>query len=197
MNKIFISFCFLILFSSCKILFKKAYHMGAHMNYKTKSAYISYLKRKHFPIDKIVFLDSVTYLKFAEFIAKDASNVYYGAFVNDSTQLKKSAYIYNNQSCSGRMNNEIDSILKLSVFPDLALVYNPVFIKYPLHYLNNNKLLQGIISNKKILICLFYSYTQGTYYNKLYREIFAAVKEHENWADLLIITLDNVSYIKN
>ena len=69
-----------------------------------------------------IYPDSASYLRFIGNI--ESATVYYNSFVSDSISIKKSEFLKDNESCTGRIGIEIEKILAMQPLVDTLLVLN-------------------------------------------------------------------------
>ena len=180
---------------SCKTILLKKFNANQKFNFKTKEAYVEYLKANKFDTEMFIYPDSASYLRFIGNI--ESATVYYNSFVSDSISIKKSEFLKDNESCTGRISIEIEKILAMQPLVDTLLVLNTNISTNTFFYLNDNAAFKGVNTDKKLSIFLLHIYETGTYYNKLYREIEKVQQENKRDVDLYIISLAPVYWLKN
>jgi hypothetical protein len=121
----------------------------------------------------------------------DFYSVYYGSFVNDSTLIKKSVYLMDNEACMGRMDGEIKKNLVRRQYVDSFLVPNNNLRNF--HFVNTTLAPVKIDnSNRRLKVFLLYMYAQGTVYDYIYKEVYKTYNSTDKGFDLYIIMLDPV-----
>ena len=76
---------------SCKTILLKKFNANQKFNFKTKEAYVEYLKANKFDTEMFIYPDSASYLRFIGNI--ESATVYYNSFVSDSISIKKSEFL--------------------------------------------------------------------------------------------------------
>ncbi len=180
---------------SCKSILLKKFNANQKFNFKTKEAYVGYLKANKFDTEMFIYPDSASYLRFIG--NTENATVYYNSFVSDSISIRKSDFLKDNESCTGRISVEIEKILAMQTLADTLIVLNKNICTNTFFYLNDNAAFKGVNKNKKLSIFLLHIYEAGTYYNKLYREIEKVQQENKKEVDLYIISLAPVYWLKN
>jgi hypothetical protein len=177
-----------ILFS-CKPLVKTVYGVNKEIEFKTLTDYRNYVKAKsQIDLSKFYYIDSSSYYDFINLIVQAKTDYFFGTFINDSTVIKKSDYLMENESCVGRVlkeinypKNESSQILTVKNESLKTHVFVNVITNQPLQFYNDNK--------KKIV--LVYSYKGGTIKKNDFIEIQNIVNSTETY-DLVILSLDKV-----
>lgn len=194
--KILIGFFFLF---SCTTILKKSFKVNRKFSFNSKSEYYNYLiNKKGFPKEKILFLDSISYINFGQkALMVENLMIYFGSFLNDSVSIKKSPFLKDNQACIGRMKSEIEKNLSMVVYADSAVELKMNLSKFNLCYLYDKSKFSTVNNKKRLKIFLIYYYSFGTYYDKLYKEIEEACLNNIEKTDLFIISVDPVYALKN
>ncbi len=189
---IFISALLMLCLHSCRYFVKEKYKMKNNLQCTTKQMYLQQLMRKGiFNADQLLYVDSTHYWHFYNsMLQQDSSIVYIGTYVNDSEQVKKSAVILNNSSCSGRLENEIKLMQSQTVFDAVDLTRKPFIDQLGLYALKNHQPFHRDNQISKCILLAF-SYSFGNYYNQLYEKINRQLQHHPT-AKVYIVCLDPV-----
>lgn len=182
------------LFVSCKTPEKMNYGMARKFEFGSKESYLRYLVReKGFPESAILFVDSASYQCFLkDVLIDDGSIAYLGIFLNDSLSIRKSDPLKNEesftfQSVQGFLNN-----FNQSAKPESRLLKKIILSHYRFKFLNLNAYAFPVSGNTVPVLILLYSFSYGTYYDKLYREAKKILKKYKGKLELLIILTDEV-----
>lgn len=122
--------------------------------------------------------------------------IYFGSFLNDSTSLKKSSFLKDNQACIGRMKGEIENNLRITNYPDSIIETKINLAKYNFYYLHDKNKFSVRDSKKQLKVFLLYYYPFGTFYDKLYKEIENTCLKNIEKTELYIICVDPVYALK-
>lgn len=178
----------LLLFYSCKPLVKTVYGVNKEIKFKSLNEYRDYVSSKyHIDLTKFYYLDSNSYYDFINLVIQTKTDYFFGTFLNDSTEIKKSDYLTKNESCVGRVLKEINYSAKennpLKVKNESLKTHSFVNITTtaPLQFSNDNR-------NKIVLI---YSYKAGTINKNDFIQIQNLVNSTTTH-DLVILSIDNV-----
>lgn len=176
---------------SCSYFLAKKYRTNQPFTFTTKQAYLHYLQQeKHFEVNNVLYLDSVTYPLIFNVISKGYP-VYYGSFINDSIEIKKSAALMINEECVGRMSQEIRKNVAQKEGFDSSLRLSSNINRFGLcHAINNHRLY--INDNKRVKVFMLYGFAQGRIYDNLYKEVYQAYYETNRSFDLYIILIDRL-----
>lgn len=89
MKKSFLIFFLFLL--SCTQILKKSTKVNRPFSFISQSDYYDYLiNKKGFPKEQILFLDSISYLRFGQAVLMvENPMIYIGSFLNDSISIKK------------------------------------------------------------------------------------------------------------
>lgn len=187
-----------VLFITCRSYFKARYNFNRPFEFTSKQEYLtSVSKEMEFEETMLLYVDSTDYTNFMHTFIGSSSSVYFGAFINDSLSVKKTAFLKDNESCIGRMEKEIYKNISAENFIRDSLDNSVNLSNYQFYSIKDNKKYSVSESKKKIKIVLAYAYDFGTYYKPLYQEIIAAYKKNIQNCDLYIISLDPLGYFKN
>lgn len=183
---------------SCQTLAKNKYDIGRTFSFRSKQAYYDYLKKKSFlPAGNILYPDSASYVKFTvEKIQQDSSLVYQGTYLNDSVYVKKSSFLQDNKSCSGRIQGEIETNISLDNYPDSILKKGTKMSSYNLYHLQNNQPFNVNSGSGKLKIYLLYAYGFGTYYDNFFKDVNEIQKKYAHKAELYFICLEPLYFLK-
>jgi hypothetical protein len=114
---------------------------------------------------------------------------YYGSFINDSVEIKKSDFLEQNKVCMGRVLKEIET--NSGEINDSLLVKNFQFKQYRLFNAKTGEQL-NLNSNNKLKVFLIYSYSFGNYFNSLYKDLAVFSKRNHNKLYIYVISLDPI-----
>ncbi len=188
---IFLAFTFM----SCKWYVIHQYKMNNSFSFKQKADFIQYInKKKLFKINQVLFIDKASYTKFFnEKLTDDSTLFYVGTYLNDSTMVKRSKFLNENISCSGRIENEIKQNLNKNNFSvdDLKQVSN--LSNYTLRYLSNNEIFDINADKKLSKIFITYTYRYGKWYDNLYKEINDLQQLNNQNTNVYLVCLDPIS----
>jgi hypothetical protein len=188
---IFLAFTFM----GCKWYVIHQYKMNNSFSFKQKADFIQYInKKKLFKINQVLFIDKASYTKFFnEKLTDDSTLFYVGTYLNDSTMVKRSKFLNENISCSGRIENEIKQNLNKNNFSvdDLKQVSN--LSNYTLRYLSNNEIFDINADKKLSKIFITYTYRYGKWYDNLYKEINDLQQLNNQNTNVYLVCLDPIS----
>ncbi len=194
-NVIVVIVCFSL--CSCKMMAKSKYQMGRKFDFKTKKEYIDFLSKKNlFDTARVYFMDERSYVNFVnERMQGDSSLVYQGMYFNDSMRIRRGKMLNDNQSCWGRIQNEIQHNLDLVDYPDSIIEIGHRLSGYGIYRVSDTDKFSMDQSARKLKIFLVYCYQFGTYYDRLYKDLSAMGKKYATKADIYIISIDPVCYL--
>ena len=187
-----------ITLTGCKMYAIKKYHLGREFKFSNKTAFLSYIsKEKLFDEQDMLYVDSTNFFSFLkEKLQQDSSFIFLGTYLNDSTSISRSAMLSENTSCKGRIGNEIRSQLQQSAMLPEQLIVSKGLSNYHLKYVRDGKPFDMNEMNGKWTILLVYSYSFGSYYNDLYREVINQTTSNKEKATLKIVCIDPVYHLK-
>ena len=175
---------------SCKSFLAIKYKTNQPFTFKTKQAYIDYLeKKKHFEKDHLVFLDATTYNRIFD-VLSNSYPVYYGSFINDSTEIKKSNHLMINEECMGRMDGEIKKNIAQENHFDTMLITSTNLNRFHLLKAITNAPLNINGNDHRLKVFMFYGFAQGSVYDELYKEVYKTYYETNRGFDLYIMLID-------
>jgi hypothetical protein len=174
------------------------YGIEKPLPFKTKEQYIGYLKESgDFDMNQVLYLDSSSYYKMgSEILPSDSSVAFLGCFLNDSISIRKSPFLIENQSCYGRMLQDIESAMEQEHYDDSILNKNIQIGKFNLYPLMGGKKFNCSGNPEKLKIILLYGFFFGKYYKRFYREIAEIQRKNSVKADLYIFSMDPVCYLQ-
>ncbi len=175
----------------CGYLSFKKYNMGQSFEFKDKSDFISYLKKKYsIPLEQYLYIDSSSYSKFVfNQLNQNKTSIYIGAFLNDSNFVRPSLMLEKNSSCAGRIEKEILTVLSAQKYPDSLIQKTNRLSEYKIKFLGSGQIFDINKRNVNINLLLVYSYGMGSYYDRLFRDI-------ANLKNIFIICVDPVYKLK-
>ena len=194
MKTISIGFIFCMAVIGCRFWVNKKYQLNRPGTFANKAAYIQAIEQeKIIPIGQLLYVESRSLpLFYHEVIKKSNAIVYLGTYVNDTLCLKKSTQLQENESCWGRIEKEINEQVSIFNPPDNVCCRTESLSAYPLRYIENDELFHPNAIGKWT-IYLLYSYSLGSYYNRLYQSVFGLQKKYANKLNVYIISLDPVN----
>jgi len=190
---------FFSFFCACtnKMVAKK-YSIGTENQITERGAYIDFIKqKKFFPVEQMLYTSRKGYIPFHfNVMQRDSSIVYMGTYINDSLRILKPEFLQDNQSCSGRLQTEIERILQANPAVAFKTENTEPLAIYDLHYLINKEPFLLSKSGNKQHIFLIFSQGYGTYYNQFYKDVEKFYQQYASKANLYVITLEPVYQFK-
>ncbi|MEP6674594.1 MAG: hypothetical protein ABJA78_05550 [Ferruginibacter sp.] len=183
---------FAIVFSlaSCKNYLAAKYKINQPFTFKTKHEYLDYLQqKKHFEKDKILYVDASTYSKLFNAISNGYA-VYYGSFLNDSTEIKKSAQLMINEACMGRMDAEIKKNIPRQNGFDSLLTRSENIRQFKLLHAIDNSPLNINGNDGRLKVFMSFGFAQGAVYDELYKEVYKTYTDSNQSFDVYIMLID-------
>lgn len=177
---------------------KKLYGIEKPLPFKTKEQYAGFLKRSgDFDMNQVLCMDSSSYYKMgSEILPSDSSIVFLGCFLNDSISIRKSPFLKENQSCYGRMLQDIKTALAWEHYGDSLLNKDIHIGKFNLYPLMGGKKINCSDDPEKLKIILLYGYSFGKYYKRFYKQIAEIQRKNSAKADLYILSMDPVCFLQ-
>jgi|CXWL01.1.fsa_nt_gi hypothetical protein len=183
-------FIFLIAFISISCNSGEKLFFGANKD-KTFSSieeYKAYIKDKYrFDQKQFYQADKRSYDSLLYYVAENKIDYLLGIFENDSTEYKKSVFLGDNESCVGRIANEVELISK-SIHTEK--IRNDFFHNNQFINLENQQILDMRYSKTKKII-LIVSYKLG----RIHKNDFIKIQEiinHKADYELIVLSLDKV-----
>ena len=178
---------------SCSPIIKTMYGVNKNIKFKNTNDYTYYLsKNYHFNIENLYYAQNETsYKELATDIINKHTDFFYGIFLNDTTQIKKSDFLIENESCRSRILKEINSMHKNNT--PLNTQNNTLFKKNSFKNIVTDKPINLSANNRKKVVLVF-SYKLGTLKENDFKEIEKLLFKNEY--DLYIISLDRVHDFK-
>jgi hypothetical protein len=169
------------------------FHVNRKFTFTNRTDYLQFLN-KSFALkpEQIVYLDSSSERRFFSQINTGEVSEYFGSFINDSVEIKKSAFLKENVACIGRILREIDA--KSGSIADSLLGVNNTMKQFRLWNAKTDQQLD-LNSDRKVKVFLLYSYGFGTYFNSLYKDIAEVSKNKSDNLSVYIISLDPVRFL--
>jgi hypothetical protein len=183
----------LITGTSCKAIFYRIKGVNRPFNFKSKEAYASYLQKIAVNPEMVYYISDSAGWGIMNTIIDENISAYYGAFINDSTELEKSDALKENMSCMGRILHDIE--LNENEFYNQKIRKSD-FYRYHFKSLENQALLNINKSAKKLKIVLVYSYSFGKLFKKTFTEVNSFYEKNKTDCDLFIISIDPVAQLK-
>ena len=178
--------------AGCKVLLEKKYGMNKPFTFKDRQAYTNHLSEKGFPVANVLYLDDSSAGDFYEHISTEGLSVYFGSFLNDSTEVRKTALLKENLGCAGRVIKEISGHLQQKTL-DTSLLTKSDFRRFQFRRLDNKSVFAMPSPSGRLSIFMIYGYSLGSLYDSMYEEITRFYGQNKSSADLYIISLDPVS----
>jgi hypothetical protein len=176
--------------SGCQPILKAVYGVNREFRFTTRTDYLAFMNRTYsLAPEQIVYFDSVSERLFITDAMQKSISEYYGSFINDSTEIKQSAFLEENASCIGRVLKEIED--NSGKIDDSLLVKNTVFRNYKLLNAKTDQQLE-VNADKKVKVFLLYSYRLGTYFNSFYKDVAALSKNNKDQLSIYVITVDPI-----
>lgn len=170
---------------SCNSIIKEVYGVNKNHHFETKQKYLEYINKKY-QIDakKVFLIPKDKHNEFMNMVIENKVDYFYGIYLNDSTRFAKTDKILLNQSCYGRILDEIksSSTINRKTEKDMNLKKIDFY-----NLLTNEKLNLNNSETKKIL--LLFSVKFGRLRNKDFKEITKLIKGNEDY-ELKIISVD-------
>ena len=201
--KIFSSCLFIILVCcncSCYTISKKKYHLNREFDFAKKEDYLKFIKKeKALPVEKLLYLDSSSYNDYLiGLIGKNNQSaiIYQGTYLNDSVQIKHNEFLKENESCYGRIEDQILSNIYLRKIPDSLLIKGKKLSQFKIFHLNNNEPFDIRKENNQYNVFLGSIHKAGTYYHDFYKKMIELQKKNSFVMNLYIILLDPIYQLK-
>lgn len=173
---------------SCKPILSGIYGINKDISFQSLNEYKNFItSRFEINVNQLYLIEPTHYNSFMDWVIQNKVDYFAGIFLDDSTQIRKSEHLLQNQSCTGRVLAEIknaETLTPVATQQSMPLktfsFYNAV-TKEPLTFTDNNR--------KKIV--LVFSYKSGTLNKKDFKEVQALVEAKPGF-ELWIISLDQV-----
>lgn len=182
-------FGFVMLFCSCKTIVNSVYGVNKNLAFKSLKDYEEYVRKKYeIEVKNLYYLDQNNYYGFLEQIIDNKIDYFLGIFLNDSSQIQKSDFLMQNESCGGRILKEIQSI---SDNPEgVSKIRNEVLKKYSfINMIEKTGLLFSNNGKKKIV--LIFSYKAGLINKNDFVQIQNMINSTSGY-ELAIISIDKL-----
>ncbi|MBU3713540.1 MAG: hypothetical protein FGM46_01170 [Ferruginibacter sp.] len=196
-NRIFIIVCAGGLLS-CTAFIKQKYGLQRPFRFDTKKDFLRVIEKENlFPSKNILYIDSSSVIDFfQDMVQKENISIYIGAYLNDTILIKRSDYLNENESCRGRIENEMLLNTYRKEYPDSLKIKTKKFSSYKLCRLSNNSAFVIDKDLGKLTFFLLYSYSSGTYYRPLYQKAFELQHNNPDNIDIYIISTDPIQWLK-
>jgi hypothetical protein len=179
---------------SCKTLLTEKYRFNKPFSFESKSLYLEYLKSKYgFPAEHVLYPDSTSRDALGNDIIKAKLAQYYGTFINDTLEVRKTELLSENLSCIGQVLKEIENNSNDNYGNGVAI--NKNFRNY--HFkiaVNDSDFIFN--SDKKIKIFLLYAFAMGSYFDNFFRDVMNWVQNKNGKLEVFIIDLDPIQNLK-
>lgn len=178
--------------ASCKMYAVKKYHLKKQQSDTTKKNYRTFIHNKSgVDYSKVLYLDSLSYYTFLnETYISSASPILLGCYVNDSTVIKTSDFFNENASCSGRIEQEVESALQINDIKLQKRTIFPEISSYRFRFVENDSLFDFNKPQKSVTVFLAICSSFGSYYDDLYKSISRLSVAYENKMNVYCIVVD-------
>jgi hypothetical protein len=179
---------------SCKTFLTAKYRFNQPFSFGSKTAYLEYLKNRYaFPAEHVLYPDSISQTALANDIIKAKLAQYYGAFINDTLEVRKTDFLSENLSCIGRVLKEIENNSNNNYGNGIAI--NKDFRNYHFKIAADDSDFV-FRSNKKLKIFLLYAFAMGNYFDDFFQDIMNWTQNKNEKVEVFIIALDPVQSLK-
>lgn len=185
-----------VLLNACKPVSKaianEVYGLNKTIDFKDRTAYYQYAQ-KHYAIDPSHFyvIDSASYFPFISEVIGSKTISYFTTFLNDSTEVAKSAHLVELPGCLARVQAEMKAMNETGNLPTIE---NKTFRRYLFYNAaNQHRLMLSADTTKKMI--LVFSYKAG----KVTKDDFIKAQQlvrSDNRYRLYIISIDTEAIIK-
>lgn len=172
---------------SCKPVVTNLYGINKKSNYKNKEEYLETIK-KLYKIDfqNLYFVESEDYSDFMHNVAENKIDYFYGTFISVNKKLEKSKFLSENQSCSSRVLNEINSIENL----ESKNYFDDNLFQNKLKNIKNNK--EFTYKNGSKVIVIIISPKFGKFHKNDFKEVENIVSSKNDY-QVVFIAVDDIS----
>ncbi len=176
--------------NSCRSIITRAYGINKNIDFQHLNEYKDYAVRNyHIDTNKLYFIGRDNYNSFITEVSMSGADLFFGTFLNDSTEIKKSSSLTENQSCSGRVLSEITGN---TVNIHAATQRNNLLKTNVLYNSTTNQPLS--FANNKIKVVLLYSYKSGSIRKQDFQEIQQII-DKTTTHDLAIVAIDYLPFM--
>lgn len=185
--------------TSCSSMIKEVYKVNQNHNFESLSNYADFFeKSNNISGDNLLYLDSTSHKRFLDEVVKQKLATYYGSFINDTIEVKKSDFLQENMGCMSRVLNEIKNSTTRDFFlqNDSLFIKNENFTKNVFIYLKSNKQFQFNKTSKKLTVFLLYSTQLGELFKKDFQILQKYAIDNKNDVKLYIISIDKCYNLK-
>lgn len=182
--------CSGIILCSCKSWVSKKYGFNRPFNYAGKHDFLAKLHQRNIDSNCIYVTNPTGLNPLIYWLGTNNPPLYIGLFMNDSVMLKRSDFLKDNQSCMGRLENEISQNLE-QIRSNTAVPFDTLAIlnSIPMYQLSSGKRRNSLISGKPTLF-MYYLDGRGTYYDDLFKEVDRIYQQQKGTVDLVILCCD-------
>jgi len=195
--KAYTQVCLVLFFalSSCTPILNTLYGVNKKINFDNREAFFYYVEKKK-RIDRSLLLvpETNSYESFVKKIVHDTVSYFLGAYVNDTTSVKKSQFYKEMQFCLGRVLMYLNECVQAikdnrdSLFERTDINnYKFVDVATDQPYEINN-------SSKSLKIFLVFYYAAGKSNDKSFRKIFEFAEKYRDMVELRVILVDPIIY---
>lgn len=189
-NIISIALCSVVLMqTSCRVVLGKIYGVNKTYNFKSSFEYQSFANKKNnIPTNTILYMDSATGPGIVSYFkTKKRSNGYFlGTYLNDSTRVKESKDLQEDENCWGRILTD----LKHNIKPGSLQIESDTLLQHKAMYWASTEKKFSFPDDYKLKIFLFYTTSFGTLFKPNYKKIVDFVNKHSDSTELFVISLD-------
>jgi len=189
----------LFLITSCGSVIKEVYDVNQNHIFESLDHYVKFFeKSNNIRGDNLLYLDSSSHKKFLDEVVRQNFATYYGSFINDTIEIKKSDFLQENMGCMSRVLDEIkNSSMQNNFLENKSLfVKNENFKKNVFLYLKDNKQFHFNDASQKITVFLIYSSQLGKLFKKDFQMLQKYATENKNGVELFIISIDECYNLK-
>ncbi len=190
MRKIIFALVALAVFS-CKAYLSKKYKFNQELHFANQEEYSDYLLKKNIQPANVLYIDSSSFIPFISKISNEGMSIFYGSFINDSLEIKKSENLKENMSCIGRVLMQIKEDSKTADHLNDSLLVKSDFNQFSFRNFSDRSLFRMSNDNTgKVNIFLIYSYKLGNYFDEAFKEALDFESKNKDAVQIKIITID-------
>lgn len=179
-----------ILLCGCKSWVGKKYEFNRPFNYAGKHDFLNKLHQRNIDSNFLFVTNHSSFTPLINWLGHNNPPIYIGTFINDSVMLKRSDFLKDNQSCMGRLEQEISQHLQLlQTNTPAALDTMTLFNNIRLYQLSSGKQRSSLYTGKPTVV-MFYLDAIGTYYDDLFKDIRKVSQQFQGEVDFLFLCCD-------
>ncbi len=175
----------------CSSILRSKYRFNQPFRFSTKMEYLNYLENKYsFSYAHVLYPDSLSQYAFFNNVMQARLSQYYGTFINDTLEVKKTKHLSENLTCIGRVLKEIEiNSSKVGYINDVTT--NTVFRDYHFKVADNDS--DFVFNpNGKVKIFLLYAFAMGNYFDEFFKDVVVWAKNVPEKVEIFIISLDPI-----